>query len=269
MEFDVIQRHFARIGARVQIRPQGVDRWRPSNGLVTLDVARDRFGEIFELRVTPQASPRVEVIQAEPKQRHLLLLTQEHDAAEKNKFLCGHDERHWFVAAVPGRSASTVRSAMEALKPAGVALVQAREQLSSKQANRRKNAAFRRQGEWFFVPMPGMRVDPALVLRDEPLARSGGKAHWLEFAYRSGGETVYVCDRYPQGLTEREYKALISRTPDAVKRLWRTWRRNAAVYARGRVSHLDHATIVLHDWHQVLMNRENEAPAMRHVAFLD
>jgi hypothetical protein len=30
-----------------------------------------------------------------------------------------------------------------------------------------------------------------------------------------------------------------------------------------------HATIVLHDWHHVLMNRESDAPAMRHVAFLD
>jgi hypothetical protein len=269
MDFDIIQRHFARIGARVQIGPQGLRPWRPSNGLVTLDVARDRFGEIFDLRVTPRASPRVEVIQTEPKQRHLLLLTQENDAAEKNKFLCGHDERHWFVAAVPGRSAATVRAAMEALKPGDVLARQARAGLSTRQGNRRKNAAFRRQGEWFFLPVPGMRVDPALVLRDEPLARSGGKAHWLEFAYRSGGEAVYVCDRYPGGLTEREYKALISRQPDAVKRFLQTMRRNAAVYARGRVSHLDHATIVLHDWHQVLMNRENEAPAMRHVAFLD
>ena len=45
--------------------------------------------------------------------------------------------------------------------------------------------------------------------------------------------------------------------------------RNPALYAKGRVRHSDHATIVLHDWHQVLMNRESDAPAMRHVAFLD
>jgi hypothetical protein len=36
----------------------------------------------------------------------------------KDKFLCGHDERHWFVAGVPdGASASTVVTAKEALKP--------------------------------------------------------------------------------------------------------------------------------------------------------
>lgn len=46
-------------------------------------------------------------------------------------------------------------------------------------------------------------------------------------------------------------------------------RRDAAVYVKGRVSHADHATITLDGWHQVVMNTENEAAAMRHVAFLD
>ena len=36
----------------------------------------------------------------------------------KDKFLCGHDERHWFVAGVPERAAvSSVVTAKEALKP--------------------------------------------------------------------------------------------------------------------------------------------------------
>jgi len=47
--------------------------------------------------------------------------------APGGKFLCGHDERHWFVAAVPGRGVSNVRTAMEALKPAAVRLESARE----------------------------------------------------------------------------------------------------------------------------------------------
>jgi hypothetical protein len=217
----------------------------------------------------PMAEPRIEVIQAVPDQRHLLLLTQAHAAAQKNKFLCGHDERHWFVAAVPGRSVATVRSAMEALKPAAVIARQARSGLSIGRRNRRKNEAFRRQGEWFFVPAIGLRVDPRLVLHNEPVARSGGKAHWLEFAYRSGGETVYVVDRYPSGLTERQYREVLSRNPKARMWPWRTMLRNPALYAKGHARHPDHATIVLHDWHQVLMNRESEAPAMRHVAFLD
>jgi hypothetical protein len=31
--------------------------------------------------------------------RHLLLMAR---SWTKDKFLCGHDERHWFVCAVPG-----------------------------------------------------------------------------------------------------------------------------------------------------------------------
>ena len=54
---------------------------------------------------------------------------------------------------------------------------------------------------------------PDLVLRNEPLARAGGKPHWAEFLYRSGGETVYVSRDYPQGLTEPEYKQLLARKP--------------------------------------------------------
>ena len=50
---------------------------------------------------------------------------------------------------------------------------------------------------------------------------------------------------------------------------WRVMTRDANVYARGRVRHADHKTIVLHGWHQVVMNTESQAQAMRHVAFLD
>jgi hypothetical protein len=45
--------------------------------------------------------------------------------------------------------------------------------------------------------------------------------------------------------------------------------RNAGVYVRGSVRHADHKTIVLHEWHRVLMNTEGESQAMRSVAFLD
>ena len=110
MDVDLLSRHFAHIGARVQVRSDGGrSRRMAREGGVTLDVVRDRFGELFEMRIMPLAEPRIEVLQTVPDQRHLLLLTQMHDTAEKNKFLCGHDERHWFVAAVPGRSVAASR----------------------------------------------------------------------------------------------------------------------------------------------------------------
>lgn len=91
----------------------------------------------------------------------------------------------------------------------------------------------------------------------------------VEYLYRSGGEVVYVCNKRPNGITQAQFNTLLSRTPDARNWSWQTLRRNPSVYVKGRIRHADHATIELHDWHQVLMNTETQAAAMRHVAFLD
>jgi hypothetical protein len=45
--------------------------------------------------------------------------------------------------------------------------------------------------------------------------------------------------------------------------------RNATVFVKGRVWHPDHKTVLLNGWFRVEMTTENQAPAMRHVAFLD
>jgi hypothetical protein len=69
---------------------------------------------------------------------------------------------------------------MEALKPAEVRAAQAQQGVKGKD-RRRKNAAYRRQGEWFFLPAPHLKVDKKLIVRDEPLSRgNGGKPHWAE-----------------------------------------------------------------------------------------
>ena len=52
----------------------------------------------------------------------------------------------------------TVRQAKEALKPAEVQNAQVRERVSTGDRERRRNAAYVRQGEWFFLPMPGLVV---------------------------------------------------------------------------------------------------------------
>lgn len=142
--------------------------------------------------------------------------------------------------------------------------------LKAKARSRRKNAAYRRQGEWFFLPVADMAVDEKLVLRDEPLSRgNGGKPHWADFCYRTGGETVYVCSRHPNGVTEAQYKVILTGNPKAKGWGWRTMRRNPGVYVKGRIRHADHATITLHGWHRVLMNTEGQSKAMHNVAFLD
>jgi hypothetical protein len=257
---EVLEHRFATIGARVKM-PDG-----PRLGLPTIDIRRDGRGEYFELRF-PGGGREValEVVDIRPSERHLLLLVR--DGAAKSKFLCGHDERHWFVAAVPegARGVTGVREAMRALQPVEVRSAVNRKR--PKKPLRRKNEAYVRQGEWFFVPEPGMVVDERVVLRDEPITRGRGKPHVVEQVYRFGGEVVYVSRRHPHGLSE----AAFARLSEGARRqeTWDRMVRNAAVFARGAVRHPDHATIVLRGWHRVAMNTEHRAVAMRHVAFLD
>jgi hypothetical protein len=188
------------------------------------------------------------------------------DGGGKHRFLLGHDERHWFVAGIPETTpVSRVRDAKQALKPDLV--LKSERGLRAKYRDRRSNAAFIRQGEWFFVPAPDVRVERLLVLRNEPIARGGGKPHVCEEVYRFGGETVYVSRGAPNGLTEEGYRALSE--VERNRWNWRIMRRNPKVFVRGRVRHLDHKTVMLDGWHEVLSNTENLSHAMRNVAFLD
>jgi hypothetical protein len=268
MDTSLLDTKFARIGARLKVVDRPPRRMHLA-GPFALDVRDDRKGEFFEFLLLPDSAVEVAVLDIQPADRHLLLLVREEGG--KHKFLCGHDERHWFVAGIPETApVGTVRQAKEALKPAEVLVAQASEGLRARARGRRKNAAFVRQGEWFFLPAPELVVDQKLVLRNEPLRRgNGGKPHCAEFCYRTGGETVYVCSRHPNGVTEAQYRSILADTPKAKGWGWRVMRRNPGVYVRGRVRHADHATITLHGWHRVLLNTEGQSRAMRNVAFLD
>jgi len=274
-----IESKFAAMGARLKVRElptrqMPVPVWMSRNSArpnYAIDIRRDDNGEFFEFRVPDVLRDTVEltVLQAELKQRHLLLLVRKTgDQPQLDRFLCGHDEREWFVAAVPG-GASSVRQAMDALQPGDVRDALTRNHVSSRKRYGRKNRAFRRQGEWFFVPEPTLHVDEKLVLWNEPLRRGSGKPHLVEQLFRTGGETVHVCSRFPNGVTPDEYRSILRRNPDAVRWGWQVMRRNPGVYARGAVRHSDHETITLPFWHKVIMNTETLSRTMANVAFLD
>jgi hypothetical protein len=268
MNTPILENQFARMGARVKVVQQNETRWSGPRSLA-LDVRRDDHGDFFEVRLPSGGQPATEllVLQTDRHDRHLLLLAKNADG-RKDRFLCGHDEREWFVAAVPD-AVSTVADAKESLKPPQVREAQAQAGLDREASQRRKNEAFIRQGEWFFVPAPGLVVDAKHILRSEPIRRSGGKAHVVEEVYRSGGEAVYYSERKRKVLTVPQYRKLLQQRPAAVKEGWRIMQRDMAVYGRGTVRHPDHRTVTLHSWHRILMNTENKAPAMQHVAFLD
>jgi hypothetical protein len=258
MNTDNLQKQFARMGARLAVFP--------ASNRFAVDVRRDRRGSLFEVIFDQQAT-RVCALDVQPRQRHLLLVVQRPGA---EKFLCGHDERDWFAAAVPrAGGVSSVRAAMDALKPSEVRAALNAKHVKRQHRDRRRNAAFIRQGEWFFIPQPGMTVDPLIVRRNEPLIRGRGKAPWVEFLCRTGGEVAYFSNEYPNGLSEIRYRRLLAEKPAKSRLKWRVLRRNPEVYACGKVRHPDHKTIFLDGWYRVLVNTENEAPSMRHLAFLD
>jgi len=255
MGTEVLERRFAAIGARLNVVG-------PQVGAPRIDVGSG----VFDIRFAGSGRQvELEVVDVDRADRHLLLLIRDGD--EKSKFLCGHDERHWFVAAVPedARGVTGVAAAKVALQPELVRAAVGRAR--PKHPLRRRNSAYVRQGEWFFVPAPELDPPAALVLRNEPLSRGRGQAHMIELAYRRGGQVVWVNRRHPSGISEARYSRLTEK--ERRNGAWTRFVRDPELHATGAIRHPDHATIVLRGWHRVAMNTEQGARAMRHVAFLD
>src|SRR5262249_2948158 len=123
----LLQEKFARMGARLLV---GSEMRRDRRGLdvpVTLDIRSDDKGEFFDVAVRPGAAVEVDVLDLRKRERHLLLRARQ--GRDRFLYLCGHDERHWFVAAIPeaATGVSNVPTAMEALKPPEVLAAQARQ----------------------------------------------------------------------------------------------------------------------------------------------
>lgn len=149
-------------------------RWNDPSGPVVIDIRRDRHGEFFDVQAREDAE--IEILDLQPKDRHLVLMVRQRAERPglpetKDKFLCGHDERHWFVAAVPGNSVSSVVTAKDALKPDLVRALESGIKGKRKDRHRRKTDVLIRQGEWFFIPAPDLQVDDKLVLHNEPIRR--------------------------------------------------------------------------------------------------
>lgn len=263
MQYSDVFREFQRLGSRVHVR----SRFDLGDRFARVDIDHDRSGERFRIDLGPGASAAI--ADARPDLQQLVLLID--CGQDRYRYLCGRDENRWFVAAVPDKpGAETVPGAFEALKPVAVVQEQDRLGISPRDRLLRRNEAYVRQGEWFFVPRPDVWVDVSDILFNEPISRGrGGKPHMVEHLHRTGGEMVHVCDEHPLGLSDREHRELLQRDIEARKFFWRLAARDARVLAHGRISHPDHETIRLSDWHEVHMNTEGDAPGAEDVAFLD
>ena len=267
---NAISQSFEEMGARARIAV--MDRPDRSGRAVLVDVRKDKKGEYFDIRI--RSAVELLVLDEQPADRHLLLMARDPDNP-KAKFLCGHDERHWFTAAIPETSrVGTVTGAKQALKPKELVQIEATQGVRAKDLHRRRRRLRRggkiiRQGEFMFVPEPDFQPSVDAVLRNEILSR-GGHPHQAQFLYREGGTVVHVSGKYPNGLSRKEYEKLVSENPAAKNWSWRVQVRNPTVYVKGRITHPEHATVNLGNvWHRVLLNTEGQAKAARNVAFLD
>jgi hypothetical protein len=295
MDVRSLERNFSKMGAAVEFensreRPRFV--WTlqlfrtnpkkfaepPKLPKPTLDVVQKGKDEVFVIDTFDNPKMNVEVIEVRPKARHLLLMIKDQESGEVSKYLCGHDERHWFVAAIPeSAGAKNVADAMEALKPALAHESQARRSVKAKHKNKRKNDGYTRQGEWFFIPAPDLKVPDNAIHKREPIVRGRrAKPHIVEELYRLGGREVFVHPKHaPNGISPAEFEKRkrqaqeSGRKPTRDDRDWRRMVADATAYARGYVRHSDHKTIHLNGWHRVEMNLEHKAKAMEWVRFLD
>lgn len=273
-----MKQRFAAVGARVEVRPMLPTRWRSLEDMLpfAIDIRRDRRGQIYDLELNEKRVKRLLALDVRPRQRHLLLMLSEEDLADDgfvctdHRLLCGHDEREWFVAALPrSKRASTVTQAMEALKPNLVVNSQRRHRVKTRNRNRRRNGGFVRQGEWFFVPDPRFEPRDKLWHRNEPLSREGGKPHIAEYLVRIGGRPGYTRGWGRVVITEGEFRSMMFGGRNGKPTDWVPTTIDPIVYVRGAVRHPDHKTVVLPTWHRVLANTEEAAGRNRRVRFID
>jgi hypothetical protein len=272
----MIEKQFAKMGARAVVEKHPQNRF-------DLDVKTDSKGEFFLIRVPGDRDIKLQATEVREDLRHLLLHVDDPygdprrrtkevpkithpDEHVKEKYLCGHDERHWFAANVGNRGVNGVTSAMEFLRPLEVDQELSKKKVRAKNKNKRRNKAYRRQGEWFFMARPDFDPTGQVIHKDEPIQRNPrSKPHIVEELIRTGGHVVYVTTRHPQGMSPEERNHLFLNNPEAKKWDWRTRVAEPKMYVRGKVRHPDHATITLHGWHEVEINEERTSSNLRFI----
>jgi len=279
MNIQTLEKTFAKIGASVEIRRSNPNRrparfqrsigsMSPSAGPFSVNVEGTGKREHFVLTIDPDANVEFDALDVSPETRHMILqarpinIENTKNAPRTEKFLCGHDEMHFFAASVPS-TVTKVRDAKDRLMPQGVQEHVRNVGLNRKEKFKRKNQAYIRQGEWFFIPEPGKTIDKKFILYNEPLIRpGGGKPHMMGECYREGGTTVWTKGSLMNVLSVSQYDQLTKRDSKEAMR-YRQMRRNPMVWCRGKIKHPDHHTIDLgYVWHRVSVNGEIRAQSL-------
>jgi hypothetical protein len=244
-----IQKKFEEIGAKVLIKENNISDRDFSVGIV------DRKAEeVFSISMKKH-DIELQVLQTRKDIRHLLLMAKNKKHNTHEKFLCGYDERHWFLVGVDD-DVRNVDHAMASLKPGYINFRQKITKVKPKNINKRHNKAFIRQGEWFFLPYYRLNSNNLIIYKNHSL---GG--HICDEVYEDVVETYFHHKHAPDGMLDWTYKKFLKKHPHVHPK--KGWSYSVSLfgrYARGHVRHKDHQTIYLNDWHIVLKNRQKNTP---------
>ena len=153
-----IREAFEAIGADVLTRLAG--------DAFEIDVQRSGDREVYQLTYPLSDSIQADVLDVRPRLRHLVLDVSGWRLPISGRYLCGHDEQHWFVASLPfGRRSTTVAAPWRRSKPEIVLREQQRKGVRHRR-NRRKTAAY---------VSPGRVVLPAAT---DDARRRVGQPQW-------------------------------------------------------------------------------------------
>ena len=225
----------------VDVDPRRRSRWssalrRPLDDYFFVDIVTRRQRE-QRFRIFADDQATLQLLDKRPASRHLLLQVRAEPADRKvsDTYLLGHDERQLFV--LHSNAVTSVRDALEALKPAAVRLAE------------RKGTKAIRQGDWFFIQAPSnFRVRSDMIVHRNEMIGGPNAMRWQ---IRVGHPHV------------AEEQALVF---GAVRRRGGTrWivmeNQLIEIYVRGKIRHEEHSTVELRSWHRAVQNTPNGVPA--------
>ncbi len=246
-----ILKKFEEIGAKVRIEEN-------SNSISNfrMNIIERKSEEVFFISLKKPII-ELQVLQTRKDINHLLLMVKDNEIGTQEKFLCGFDERHWFLVGVDD-NVRNVDHAMLSLKPALVDIQQKIKKIKRKNINKRHNKAFIRQGEWFFISSRiSINTQNYIMYKNHSL----GNGHVCDEVCETVIETYFHSKHAPKGLLKGNYKRFLEKHPHIhPNKGWWTSIMYFDRYARGHVRHKDHKTIYLNGWHIVLKNRQKNTP---------
>lgn len=215
--------------------------WLPEHVMVQVQAKDTKMRQVVLTVKEPETTFVTEITKGalQPKDRILREVgkhwveVERKTVPETRHFLCGVDERdHPFIARLPG-AATNIKVAHELLKPAELQGSKVKGFGKNYKVKGRKKNAVKRQGEWFLIPATDTEI--AFI---ESYAKKHGVLKNVALGGRARTGKPHTADE------------VITLPPSSPTRPGQT-------YMRGKLRHVEHATLEFPSWVKVLRNMEN------------